>query len=1414
MKEFKRILALALAFVMTVSVLTVAPSTTVSAAPSKYVKSLSLSKKKLTIESGKKASINATVKVKGSASKKVKVTLSKANKKVVKKAKVGKANSKGVSKITFTAAKVTAKKSTTIKVVTSSKNSKNKAITKTIKVTVAPKKANPTPNPTPNPAPSEVVVTNVVLDKSVYTIEKGKSVQVIATVEPENATNKAITYSVADTNIATVTDAGILFGFSAGTTTITATASNGKSATATVKVEEPAVLTLNKTELEIGINQTANLIASATDVTWKSDNEDVAVVDQNGKVTGRAAGVAYIIATSGSLSASCKVTVSKYNPENDGVTLSVFNPIKNNDGTVIDNTCLVNQDMIIQAYVQKDTAPVEGARVKLNLEAIDVYGVSSRNFVIKVNGTSSDTATTNKEGIAEFTVTYDANIESTYEDLYDAPYASFDVSTLVDNQPNDKNIIVKFASVLRGGIQVDNNKDITLPDIVPFEGHADGDNGIKNTTNTNGYYDIEYVSSQQTGANDEVYMSATPKFILPPTRITTEDKFEVVFPSKEVTTGQQDVVVNGSTQTDSYSIYNEAADMTTTTEIVNIPAGLVSMSVYFNRISVSKYSELYIDLYNWDGTKKGTKVWSKKFTDDEKIYSKEEGVQVENINGMVGKGILIVSLRSPGQVDVSKTGYSLNKIVGDYNTNAKGLPEEIEIVDSVVWNDVTASARYSVAEEMTYEEISEYLVEYVGSENNYLMDNSNYSFEKRMPVFNSNAEVANAITGNALLTSTYTSPDGTKTTATFAYPVVHKQDNSGKYVNANELVEKTSAIKAIFLGSDVIDANGDVQQQTGGIKQIGNQAVISSASNKKSGVIFVEARLKIDALGKEIKAAEKINDYDKHPINGANSKYPLYSYVQFVAPPETLEADGVAKTFHAIEDQYVVVTGEVMSGTGEVQTDQPVEFYWNDTKITSGAKIGDNDSVQVRYIDEKTNKDGKAFLVLSGDRTAIADGIEARYEGEFKTFNTYVGNQKFEPIKEGKEFVNKCNIHWIDLGLSYQKDVTTAGSWIYSFTAPEKTESDAVVDQKWKVGFLPVTECPGCGFDCNFDALQTALDKGETPKNLFKDVTNVGVDYETEGVNNDVTAEVTESNGNAAVTITSPKTGSIEIIGKLELKQDSVHVEYYDSFGDLQSFDTVGVSKVNVNDQALTSTLAFDGQIDYTMTWKPGNWDSTFVHPYGMSVDKGQATTVYFKLHDKNNNPVDGQSVVVSAKFNDVTYDDYTVLNNVTDENGLVAISVNSPNAEGDLIFEISVEGVTFKKSSSPIRYVTNTVSTLVFDGEPTFDSTNNKKVTLKFNNQINKELWDANMQSQILSKLFTVKDKDGNLLEIANISVGVKEVTIELAKDTFIQGANYTVAVSTGDECTIGGITYVLSDVNGYAITSSNATKSFTVSY
>ena len=82
-----------------------------------------------------------------------------------------------------------------------------------------------------------VAVTSVSLDTNSTSVKVGKTTTLIATVYPNNATNKAVAWSSSNTSIATVSNTGVVTGVSAGTATITVTTSDGsKTATCTVTV--------------------------------------------------------------------------------------------------------------------------------------------------------------------------------------------------------------------------------------------------------------------------------------------------------------------------------------------------------------------------------------------------------------------------------------------------------------------------------------------------------------------------------------------------------------------------------------------------------------------------------------------------------------------------------------------------------------------------------------------------------------------------------------------------------------------------------------------------------------------------------------------------------------------------------------------------------------------------------------------------------------------------------------------------------------------------------------------------------------------------------------------------------------------------------------------------------------------------
>ena len=166
-------------------------------------------------------------------------------------------------------------------------------------------------------------VESVSLDKTEATLEVGETVTLTATVLPENAGNKSVTWHSSAENVATVDENGVVTAKAAGTATISVlTADGNKEATCTVTVTAPVTevtgVTLDKTSATLDVGGTVTLNATiapenATDtsVTWKSSDTSVAVVNDNGVVTAVKAGTATItVTTANGKTATCTITVN------------------------------------------------------------------------------------------------------------------------------------------------------------------------------------------------------------------------------------------------------------------------------------------------------------------------------------------------------------------------------------------------------------------------------------------------------------------------------------------------------------------------------------------------------------------------------------------------------------------------------------------------------------------------------------------------------------------------------------------------------------------------------------------------------------------------------------------------------------------------------------------------------------------------------------------------------------------------------------------------------------------------------------------------------------------------------------------------------------------------------------------------
>ena len=191
----------------------------------------------------------------------------------------------------------------------------------------------------------KIGVTSVTLDQTDLTLDANGTAKLTATVKPDDATTKTVTWKSDNEGVATVDNEGNVTAKAAGTATITATA-DGKSASCkvTVKGQETvpvASVELNQTTLELKAGNNTTLTAtvspeSATDktVTWTSDKPEIAAVD-GGKVTAKAEGTATITAKAGDKTATCTVTVTKADVKVTQITISGKNTLNVNESTTL-----------------------------------------------------------------------------------------------------------------------------------------------------------------------------------------------------------------------------------------------------------------------------------------------------------------------------------------------------------------------------------------------------------------------------------------------------------------------------------------------------------------------------------------------------------------------------------------------------------------------------------------------------------------------------------------------------------------------------------------------------------------------------------------------------------------------------------------------------------------------------------------------------------------------------------------------------------------------------------------------------------------------------------------------------------------------------------------------------------------------
>ncbi len=131
------------------------------------------------------------------------------------------------------------------------------------------------------------------------TVKKGKTLTLHATVTPDDADDKTVTWASENAAIASVSAAGVVTGVAKGTVNITASSAvQGVKAEITITVYETTITISGEDSAYIGgeIQLSAATENAEGTVAWSSSAPAIASVDQNGKVSALAEGDAIITA--------------------------------------------------------------------------------------------------------------------------------------------------------------------------------------------------------------------------------------------------------------------------------------------------------------------------------------------------------------------------------------------------------------------------------------------------------------------------------------------------------------------------------------------------------------------------------------------------------------------------------------------------------------------------------------------------------------------------------------------------------------------------------------------------------------------------------------------------------------------------------------------------------------------------------------------------------------------------------------------------------------------------------------------------------------------------------------------------------------------------------------------------------------
>lgn len=234
------------------------------------------------------------------------------------------------------------------------------------------------------------------IDLSIYntTLIKGERKQLQVTISPEEARDHKVIYSSSNPNVATIDDKGVIHALTSGTTTITVKAQeNSVQSSIEINVFSPVTgISIDQTEIymPVGDNFKINAYIEPEDannpnIIYKSDNEDIASINESGIITAVTEGETIISAISEeneSIKSTCKLIVVRKMEDSEIHFDSSLNldslevsGIKYDENTVADIKQKITTDLELEIVNSQNQV----------LSDTDIVGTGSK-ILVKENG--------------------------------------------------------------------------------------------------------------------------------------------------------------------------------------------------------------------------------------------------------------------------------------------------------------------------------------------------------------------------------------------------------------------------------------------------------------------------------------------------------------------------------------------------------------------------------------------------------------------------------------------------------------------------------------------------------------------------------------------------------------------------------------------------------------------------------------------------------------------------------------------------------------------------------------------------------------------------------------------------------------------------------------------------------------------